>query len=87
MTDFETQIQGLDESEDGYMLVLMKLFKACNLKAKSEDLQRAVKRKLLYGMSETLRHNLFIFCNNPLDDTVTHQDLLKSSYDAFVHHA
>ena len=28
---------------------------------------------------------MFIFCNNPLDDTVGHQDLLKASRDARVH--
>ena len=28
---------------------------------------------------------MFIFCNNPLDDTVGHQDLLKASRDVRVH--
>ena len=37
------------------------------------------------GISADLHHNVFIFCNNPLDDTVGHQDLLKASRDARVH--
>ena len=85
MTEFESRIQHLEEPEEEYMLALIKLFKAANHDVKPEDVNRAVKRKFLNGISADLRHNVFIFCNNPLDDTVGHQDLLKASRDARVH--
>ena len=76
MMEFESRVQHLDETEEEYMLALIKLFKAA---------YGAMKRKFLNGISADLRHNVFIFCNNPLDDTVGHQDLLKASRDARVH--
>ena len=78
MTEFESRIQHLHETEEEYMF-LIKLFKAANHDAKPEDVNRAVKRKFLNGISADLHHNVFIFCNNPLDDTVDYQDLLKAS--------
>ena len=85
MTGFETRVQGLGETEDEYMLALIKLFKAANPDAKTEDINRAVKRKFLNGISDDLRRNLFIFCNNPLEETVSHSDLLQASNKARVH--
>ena len=85
MTGFETRVQGLGETEDEYMLALIKLFKAANPDAKTEDIIRAVKRKFLNGISNDLRRNLFIFCNNPLEETVSHSDLLQASNKARVH--
>ena len=84
MMEFESCMQHLDETEEEYMLALIKLFKAANSDVKPEDVKRAVKRKFLNGISTDLHHNVFIFCNNPLDDTVRHQDLLKASRDARV---
>ena len=84
-TTFETRLQGLNETEEEFMLILVKLYKAANPKVKAEDLNRKIKRKLLYGIPGPLRHNLFIFCNNPLDDSVSHQDLLQAARDAKVH--
>ena len=85
MTEFESRVQHLDETEEEYMLALIKLFKAANHDVKPEDINRAVKQKFLNSISADLCHNVFIFCNNPLDDTVGHQDLLKASRDARVH--
>ena len=85
MTEFESRVQHLHETEEEYMLALIKLFKAANHDVKPEDVNRAVKRKFLNSISADLRHNVFIFCNNPLDDTVGHQDLLKACRDAGVH--
>ena len=85
MTEFESRIQNLDGTEEEYMLAFIKLFKVANHDVKPEDVSRAVKRKFLNGISANLRHNVFIFCNNPLDDTVGHQDLLKASRDVRVH--
>ena len=64
---------------------LLRLFKAANPKAKTEVINHAVKRKFLQGISDALRRNIFIFCKNPYDDAVSHQDLLKASRDASVH--
>ena len=84
MTGFETRVQGLGETEDEYMLALIKLFKAANSDAKTEDINQAVKRKFLNGISDDLCRNLFIFCNNPLEETVSHSDLLQASNKARV---
>ena len=85
ITEFESHIQHLDETEEEYMLALIKLFKGANHDAKPEDVNRAIKRKFFNGISADLRHNVFIFCSNPLDNTAGHQDLLKASRDARVH--
>ena len=63
MTMFKTRLQGLNETEEEFMLIFVKLYKAANPKVKAEDLNREVKQK-------------FQFCNNPLDDSVSHQDKL-----------
>ena len=54
MTEFESRIQHLDETEEEYMLALIKLFKAANHDVKPEDVNRAVKRKFLNGISADL---------------------------------
>ena len=85
MTTFERRLQGLNETEEEFMLILVKLYKAANPKVKAEDLNREVKRKFLHGILGPLSRNLFIFCNNPLDDSASHQDLLQTARDAKVH--
>ena len=85
MTAFERCIQKIDESEEEFMTHLLQLFKAANPNAKTEVINHAVKRKFLQGISDALRRNIFIFCKNPYDDAVSHQDLLKASRDASVH--
>ena len=85
MTAFERCVQKIDESEEEFMTHLLQLFRAANPKAKAEVVNHAVKRKFLQGISEALRRNIFIFCKNPYDDKVSHQDLLKASRDASVH--
>ena len=85
MPEFERRIQKLDESEDELMTNLLQLFRAANPEAKTEEINRAVKRKFLQGISVELQQNIFIFCNHPFDDKVSHQDLLKACRDAAVH--
>ena len=85
MTGFETTVQGLGKTKDEYMLALIKLFKAVNPDANIEDINRAVKRKFLNGISNDLHRNLSIFLNNPLEEKVSHSDLLQVSHKAHVH--
>ena len=85
MTKFERPIQGLGETEDEFMLALVKLYKAANPESEAEEVNRAVKRKYLHGISDEVRRNVFTFFNNPLEDRITHQDLLKASRDAQLH--
>ena len=85
MTAFERCIQKINESEEEFMTYLLQLFKAADPKAKTEVIKHAVKRKFLQGISDALLRNIFIFCKNPYDDAVSHQDLLKASRDASVH--
>ncbi len=67
------------------MTSLIQTFRAANPSAENEEINRAVKRKFLQGIPVNLRRNLFIFCKNPYDPTVSPQDLLKASRDAIVH--
>ena len=85
MTEFETRIQHVDETEEEFMTVLLQLYHAAKPEAKSEDANSAVKRKFLHGINDTLRRNIFIFCTNPFSDDVSPQALLKASRDAVVH--
>ena len=79
MADFEQRIQNIDESEEEFMTSLIQTFRTANPSAANEEINRAVKRKFLQGIPVNLRRNLFIFCNNPYDTTVSPQDLLKAS--------
>lgn len=85
MTAFERCVQKIDESEEEFMTHFLQLFRAANPKAKTEVINHGVKCKFLQGISDTLRRNIFIFCTNPHDEKVSHQDLLKASRDASVH--
>ena len=78
MAEFERRIQKLDESEDELMTNLLQLFRAANPEAKTEEINRAVKRKFLQGISDELRRNIFIFCYHPFDFKVSHQDFAES---------
>ena len=82
---FETHIQQIHKSEDEFMTALLQLFGAVNPSGKNEDVSCAVKRNFLHGISDQLCHNIFIFCTNPFDDKISHQDLLKASRDALIH--
>ena len=85
MTAFERFVQKIGESEEKFMTRLLLLYKAADPQAKTNVIIHAVKLKFLQGISDTFRRNIFIFCSNPYDDKVSHQDLLKASHDASVH--
>ena len=85
MIAIECCMHRLNESEDEFMTSLLSLYPAANPDDKTEDINRVVKRKFLQGISDNLCHNLFIFCSNPYDDKVCHQDALKACCDAIVH--
>ena len=48
------------------MPILVKLCKAINPEAKTEDLNREVKRKFFHGIPDPLRRNLFLLATIPL---------------------
>ena len=85
MTAFECCVQRIGENEEEFMTLLLQLYKAADPQATTNVINHAVKRKFLQGISDTLRRNIFIFCSDPFDEKVSHQDLLKASRDALVH--
>ena len=85
MTEFETRIQHIDETEEEFMIALLQLCCAANPEVKSEDVNSTVKRTFLQGINDTLCHNIFIFYTNPFSDHVSPQALLKASRNAVVH--
>ena len=84
MAAFEVRLQHLEESEDEFMLDLVKLFRAANPDVTPEVFDTAVKRKFLQGISPSLRKGIFVFCNKPYDVTVTRDILLEHCRDAKV---
>ena len=76
MSMFEDRRQNLGETEEAFMLDLLRLYKNANPMATAEVLDVALKRKFLQGISPDLKKNLFIFCNDPYGETVTREDLL-----------
>ena len=65
MAEFEQRIQPVTESEDKFMLSLVKLYRTANPTASTADINRAIKRKFLSGISSDLRSSIFIFCTDP----------------------
>ena len=82
---FESRIQKLDESEEEFMLALVKLFRTANPETAGPAIDNAVKRKFLQGIPSELKKNLFVFCNNPYDETITRTKLLEHTRNAKVH--
>ena len=58
MAEFEQRIQLVTESEDEFMLSLVKLYCTANPTASTEDSNRAMKRKFLSGLSPDLRRSI-----------------------------
>ena len=82
MVEFENRIQGISESEDEFMLSLVKLYKAANPDAADPATTLAIKRKFMNGISQELRRCTYIFCKEPFDAGVTYQDLLEAARKA-----
>ena len=85
MAEFEQCIQLVTESEDEFMLSLVKLYRTANPTASTEDINRAIKRKFLSGVSPDLRRSIFIFCTNPYATSVTYDALLEAARRAKLH--
>ena len=85
MADFEVRTQRIAESEDEFMLVLVKLFRSANPAADSPTLDVAVKRKFLQGISPSLRRGIFVFCNDPYAAAVSREQLLQHCRKVRVH--
>ena len=75
----------INETEDEYMLTIIKLHRSANPDASTDDTTRKVKRKLLNGISPQLRRNLFIFCQDPHSDTITMEKLLEAVRKTKLH--
>ena len=82
MVEFENRIQRLEESEDEFMLSLVKLYKAANPDAQDAGMTLAIKRKFMHGISAELRRSTYIFCQEPYAETVSYQTLLEHTRKA-----
>ena len=71
MQQFDTCRQKVGESEDEFMLTLVQLYRSANPNATDRELQTAVKRKFLQGISPKLRQAIYVFVNDPHSGTVT----------------
>ena len=85
MAAFEIRIQHIEESEDEFMLVLARLYRAANPNIATDALDVAVKRKFLQGINPSLKRGIFVFCNDPYAVTVTRDELLQHCRMAKVH--
>ena len=82
MIEFDNRIQRVNESEDEFMLSLVRLFKTANPDAADDTASLAVKRKFMQGISPELRRSTFIFCSDPFATTITYQQLLEGARKA-----
>ena len=85
MKNFETRIQRFAESEEEFMLDLVKLYSLANPNHAADIKLAAIKRKFLNGISPDLRRNVFVFCNNPFEAAVTRENLLEYCRNARMH--
>ena len=82
MASFENRRQKLDESEDEFMLSLTTYYRGANPTATAAELNKAVKRKFMQGISEDLRRAIYVFISDPFAITVTHRRLLEAARNA-----
>lgn len=85
MQEFENRIQQIEESEDEFMLSLVKLYRAANPDANDDVATKDIKRRFMNGISNEVRQSLYIFCNDPYGTTVTYQNLLEHARKAKMH--
>ena len=62
MATFERREQNINESEEEFMLDLLKLYRAANPDSPAAATNAAVKRKFLQGVAPELRRGIFVFC-------------------------
>ena len=63
MTMFEERRQQIGETEEEFMLQLLRLYKNANPTASTVAMNLALKRKLLQGVSPSLKKNIFLYCS------------------------
>ena len=85
MVEFEHRIQRIEESEDEFMLALVKLYNAADPDADDAVSTKAIKRKFMNGIANEVRQSLYIFCNDPHATSVTSQQLLENARKARIH--
>ena len=73
---FEKRKQKINESEEGFILELLRLYSTANPGHDAAVTLLAVKRKFLAGISPTLRAKIFVFCSDPYANNVTREILL-----------
>ena len=76
MSLFEARIQKVNESEEEFMLQLLKLYSTANPDHAEAVKLLAVKRKFMAGIPTELKRNIFVFCADPFDNGVTREHLL-----------
>ena len=74
---FESRTKKLNETEEEFMLQLLRLYKTANPDHAEAVTLLAIKRKFLAGISPTLRGKIFIFCEDPYAEAVTREGLLS----------
>ena len=79
---FDKRHAELNETDDEFMLELVKLYRAANPTADDAQLTCNVKRKFLSGIPAELKRNIFIFCNDPHSATVTIDNILEATRKA-----
>ena len=60
MVEFENRFQWIEESEDEFMLNLVKIYRAANPDASEATSTLAIKRKFMHGISSDLRRSTYI---------------------------
>ena len=73
---FDGRIQKVNESEEEFMLHLLRLYQAANPDHAAAVTLLAVKRKFLAGILPSLRNQIFTFCSEPLAAGVSRENLL-----------
>ncbi len=74
---FDTRSKKLNESEEEFMLQLLRLYKTANPDHDNNITTLAVKRKFMSGISPAIRAKIFIFCNDPFAVRCSREDLLS----------
>ncbi len=77
MTLFEARVKKINESEEEFMLQLLRLYQTANPDHDAAVTLLAIKRKFLAGISPLLRGKIFVFCSAPFENAVTRENLLS----------
>ena len=73
---FENRTKQMNESEEEFMLQLLRLYTTANPDHVAAVTLIAIKRKFLAGISPVLRSKIFVFCSDPYAAEVTRENLL-----------